>query len=200
MEQSSLVTHANAERIKKLVEGLDRGHRRGDGLAVRASDPVRPGSSVRRMPVPYWVTGVFIVGVLGIMWFPTRWLIKNAVSLHDQRGVTPGRLSGPTGRGPAFVARRPTVIRAESDGTRLITFRLLAPAAREVLVGGSFNDFDGARAVLVRGQDGIWETTLSLRPGRHTYKFKVDGVWLLDPTNPERTPAPRESSLIDVPY
>ena len=138
-----------------------------------------------------------MVFALGAMWVPTGGVIKSARSLEDRRGWTPALLSGPRGRGPVLTGRRPTEIRA-AGRPRAITFRLLAPAAREVFLGGSFNDFNGSENPMVRGSEGIWEITLSLPPGRHTYKFKVDGDWLLDPTNSEKTPSPRESSLIHV--
>jgi len=32
-----------------------------------------------------------------------------------------------------------------------------------------------------RQKDGLWETSLALPPGRHEYKFVVDGQWLPDP-------------------
>ena len=28
---------------------------------------------------------------------------------------------------------------------------------------------------------GHWETTIALAPGRHEYKFVVDGIWKRDP-------------------
>lgn len=180
-----LVSKPDRDIAKILAQALDR----EDVPAVPA----------RRAPMPYWGTAVFLVLVLGVMWGPTRWVVKSALSLEDRRGWTPALLSGPRGRGAVLTARRPTEIRAVYGGTRATTFRLLAPAAREVFLGGSFNDFNGSENPMVRGRDGIWEITLSLPPGRHTYKFKVDGDWLLDPTNPEKTPEPRESSLIDVP-
>ena len=30
-------------------------------------------------------------------------------------------------------------------------------------------------------EDGHWETTIALAPGRYEYKFVVDGQWLPDP-------------------
>lgn len=158
-----------------------------------------PAVAVRRSPMPYWGTAVFLVAALGVMWGPTVGVIKSALSLEDRRGWTPALLSGPRGRGAVLAARRPTEIRAAFGGSRATTFRLLAPAAREVFLGGSFNNFNGSENPMVRGNDGIWEMTLPLSPGRHAYKFKVDGEWLLDPANPEKSPSPRESSLIDVP-
>ena len=199
MDQIPLAAGPNAERVQKLVERLAPHLRRGDGAEVSSAPPFSSERAGRRWPVPYWATALFVALVLGVMWMPSRWAVESVVALHGQRDLTPARLSGPAGPGPALSARRPTVIRAASDGTRPMTFRLLAPAAREVLLGGSFNGFTGSRQPLVRGKDGVWETTVSLAPGRHTYKFKVDGKWQLDPTNPEKTPDPRAMSLIDVP-
>ena len=34
--------------------------------------------------------------------------------------------------------------------------------------------------------DGVFEAILELESGRHEYKFIVDGVWKVDPANPER--------------
>jgi 1,4-alpha-glucan branching enzyme len=79
-----------------------------------------------------------------------------------------------------------------------VTFRLLAPAAQNVYIGGTFNNFDATQHPLKQNADGVWETTLQLPLGPCLYKFKVDGQWELDPTNPEKTPAPREASLLDV--
>lgn len=221
MEQSSLASNPNTDRVRKILQSLNAVDRREVGTDLGMGPPVRPPVPARGMtpspeppsksfgdsrfpggakapPLPYWATALFIFLGVGLMWVPSLWLVESVRSLHGQRELTPAWLSGPTGRGPVLAARRPTVIRPAVDGTCPVTFRLLAPAAREVLLGGSFNGFNGSHDPLARGEDGIWETTLSLRPGRHTYKFKVDGEWLLDPTNPKKTPKPRESSLIDV--
>jgi hypothetical protein len=31
--------------------------------------------------------------------------------------------------------------------------------------------------------DGKWVIPLYLKPGKHTYKFLVDGKWIIDPAN-----------------
>ncbi len=144
----------------------------------------------------YWA--VFAVLAVAVLWNPTRWMVDSCRSLHAQRGATPDRLSGPAGPGVFFSAPRLTEIRAASVGTTPVVFRLLAPAAKSVFLGGSFNEFNGSHHPLVRGPNGLWETTVPLAPGRHLYKFKVDGEWVLDPANPDRTPAPPECSTIDV--
>jgi 1,4-alpha-glucan branching enzyme len=87
---------------------------------------------------------------------------------------------------------------AQEKAPRSVTFRLLAPAAREVFLGGSFNGYNAKKGSMTRRPDGVWEATLPLSPGRYTYRFKVDGQWKLDPTNPERTPDPGASSLLQI--
>jgi 1,4-alpha-glucan branching enzyme len=52
---------------------------------------------------------------------------------------------------------------------------------------GDFNHWkmnDESR--LSRLEDGKWEKTLGLTPGRYKYKFVVDGEWTLDAQNNER--------------
>jgi hypothetical protein len=198
LEQSSLVSNPNIDRVKRLLQELKAAELR-EGAPSERGPQSTSLSRGRPMPRPFWVTALFLLLAVAMLWTPTRWVWESVRTFHAQRERTPALLSGLKGPGPAFAARRPTEIRPRFEGTRPTTFRLLAPAAREVYLGGSFNSFRGSRTPMVRGEDGIWEVTVPLAPGRHTYKFKVDGKWLLDPTNPEKTPEPRERSLINVP-
>jgi 1,4-alpha-glucan branching enzyme len=54
--------------------------------------------------------------------------------------------------------------------------------ARKVIVCGSFNGWneDGYRMAKT---DGGWIFPIHLRPGKYTYKFILDGRWILDPGN-----------------
>lgn len=204
LEQTPQVSNPNVERVRRLLESLNAAERREEGV----HGPARPNvpaaappatALARRMPIPFWAAAIFLFIAAGALWEPSRWAWESLRGFHGQREWTPAGLSGSNGRGPVLSARRPTEIRPQFSGTRPTTFRLLAPAARDVFLGGSFNGFNGSQTPMVRGNEGIWEVTLSLSPGRHTYKFKVDGKWLLDPANPEKTPEPRERSLIHVP-
>ncbi len=63
------------------------------------------------------------------------------------------------------------------------TFRLDGQAeAKKVAVAGSFNGWNGNNYRMTR-QDGKWVFPISLRPGKYTYKFVVDGKWIRDPGN-----------------
>ena len=64
-----------------------------------------------------------------------------------------------------------------------VRFRLRAPAAKSVLLQGSFNQW-GHGVALNPGADGIWETWITLPPGRVRYHFMVDDVPLKPPHSP----------------
>lgn len=76
-----------------------------------------------------------------------------------------------------------------------VTFKLLAPNAKEVLVEAdffekvkrqtSFGMMEASGQIpMVKGEDGVWTYTTSMpSPELHTYCFYVDGVRMLDPSN-----------------
>jgi hypothetical protein len=65
------------------------------------------------------------------------------------------------------------------------TFRLKGYAdAKIVALTGSFNHWDQSQFIF--GREGEeWICRIDLEPGKHAYKFIVDGNWLLDPANTE---------------
>ena len=62
-----------------------------------------------------------------------------------------------------------------------VFFKVEAPEAREVILCGSFNDWDAHSRHLKRGKKGIWTTSMALEPGTYEYRFMVDGQWQNDP-------------------
>jgi alpha-amylase/alpha-mannosidase (GH57 family) len=77
-------------------------------------------------------------------------------------------------------AHRPIVT---GEGVR---FTLQAPEAIEVYVAGDFNGWHPAKDAMAKDETGTWAITIPLKPGRHEYKFVVDGgeMWKHDITNP----------------
>ncbi len=76
----------------------------------------------------------------------------------------------------------------EVHDDRTVTFRLRAPAAREVrLVGVAILTALGRTnqpAAFTKGDDGIWTLTVGpLRPDMYAYHLNVDGVQMADPNN-----------------
>jgi len=66
----------------------------------------------------------------------------------------------------------------------------------KVSLAGSFNDWSQTRDPLTKGDDGVWRASLSLDPGKHTYKFVVDGAWVADPSNPKTDDGGYGNSLL----
>lgn len=54
--------------------------------------------------------------------------------------------------------------------------------AKHVIVSGNFNNWDETSLKLQKTSSG-WELPYYLAPGKHTYKFIIDGVWQKDPSN-----------------
>lgn len=79
------------------------------------------------------------------------------------------------------------------------TFRLNGfPAAKQVVLAGSFNDWDEHNDLMQKTETG-WEYALFLGAGMHQYKFIVDGKWMIDPANPLQTGiAPMNNSVLMV--
>jgi len=66
-------------------------------------------------------------------------------------------------------------------GSKTVEFKLYAPKAKKVALAGSFNKWDIARSNARNDSRGNWLVKANLKPGRHEYKFWVDGAWVNDP-------------------
>ena len=71
-----------------------------------------------------------------------------------------------------------------------IPLKFVAPAAKQVFVVGTFNNWQTAATPLKPAPSGEWRGELKLAPGRYEYLFVVDGEWLPDPAARETTPNP----------
>jgi len=80
--------------------------------------------------------------------------------------------------------------RSKPNRKKRVIFTLEAPEAKRVHVTGGFCDWQTDSYALKKGRDGTWRTTLPLSPGRHEYRFLVDGEWRDDPNCRERFPNP----------
>ena len=80
-----------------------------------------------------------------------------------------------------------------------VTFRYLAPAAKEVKLAGS--QFGAANLPMKKDSVGIWSVTVGpIKPDIYPYSFIVDGVTVMDPANVDFFPNERfKASLVDVP-
>ena len=74
--------------------------------------------------------------------------------------------------------------------TKKVQFNLFAPEAKRVFLAGDFNNWDVDSLQMKKASKGTWETSFTLTPGRHEYRFWVDGVWYDDPNAQERVQNP----------
>jgi 1,4-alpha-glucan branching enzyme len=81
-----------------------------------------------------------------------------------------------------------------------VNFVLLEPGAKQVALCGDFNGWSPTATPMKRHDDGHWGTTVALAPGRHQYKFVVDGEWIADPAAQKNMPNEHGSlnSVVEV--
>lgn len=84
----------------------------------------------------------------------------------------------------AFPAAQPArVVSPDVRPDRQVTFRLLAPEVRAVLLTGEF--MQGSRP-LEKDATGLWSVTIGpIEPEVYHYNFTIDGVRTIDPGNPD---------------
>lgn len=74
--------------------------------------------------------------------------------------------------------------RATTNGKK-ISFQIKAEPGSAVFVAGTFNQWDPTQYPLRDNPDrGEFKTKLAVPPGRHEYKFVVNGAWHADPNCP----------------
>lgn len=69
-----------------------------------------------------------------------------------------------------------------------VKFTHAAPNAGSVHLAGSFNGWNADSHPLTKDADGVWTIVMALKPGKHEYKFVVDGSWFADGGNPDTVP------------
>ncbi|MCK8495396.1 alpha/beta hydrolase-fold protein [Spirosoma sp. RP8] len=94
--------------------------------------------------------------------------------------------------------RGPLVVSPQVNADKTVTFRYLAPAAKEVRLSAQF---EKAPVPMTKGDQGIWSVTVGpVKPDIYPYSFQVDGVTVMDPANVAFFPNERfKASLVDVP-
>lgn len=95
--------------------------------------------------------------------------------------------------------RGPFIVSPQILPDKKVTFRYLAPAAKEVRLAGG--QFGAVNLPMIKDSIGIWSITVGpVRPDIYPYNFVVDGVAVMDPANKDYFPNERfKASLVDVP-
>ena len=94
--------------------------------------------------------------------------------------------------------RGPLVISPQVQADKTVTFRYLAPLAKEVKLSAQF---EKAPLAMSKDAQGVWSITVGpIKPDIYPYSFQVDGVTVMDPANVAFFPNERfKASLVDVP-
>lgn len=104
---------------------------------------------------------------------------RDAKGMVESLTIEPSPSSGAR----TLIAKKVTLPSPSLKGNT--TFRLKGhPKARLVAVAGSFNDWNQSQVICGKEADE-WVCRIDLAPGKYTYKFIVNGDWLLDPDNPD---------------
>jgi enterochelin esterase family protein len=93
---------------------------------------------------------------------------------------------------------RPTAMVAspEISADGHVTFRILAPKATEVSLIGEF--LEGSKS-LTKDNSGLWSVTVGpIAPEMYHYNFVLDGVRIIDPSNPRLKTGSTPSTLMSI--
>lgn len=101
---------------------------------------------------------------------------------RDAKGQVNGLVMSPISDAKPVTARKLALPSPSLKGNTV--FRLKGyPRARIVAVAGTFNQWNQSQVLC--GREGEeWICRIDLAPGKYTYKFIIDGDWILDPDNP----------------
>jgi enterochelin esterase-like enzyme len=113
-----------------------------------------------------------------------------------------GRGSGRGGRGGGGATPVTALVSPDVHPDRTVTFRFRAPEATQVQLVGEIMQGKGPQA-MTKDDLGIWTTTVGpLPPEIWIYNFRLQGIEVTDPCNPDVKPVPpgfAMSSFVEVP-
>jgi len=66
---------------------------------------------------------------------------------------------------------------------RRVTFLFESSDAKEVILVGNFNNWNARKHPMKSNENGMWNKSVVIPPGRYEYKFLVDRQWEEDPQN-----------------
>ncbi|GAA4397779.1 alpha/beta hydrolase-fold protein [Nibrella viscosa] len=91
----------------------------------------------------------------------------------------------------------PTVVSPQVHPDNTVTFRYLAPNAKDVKLNAQF---EKSPLPMTKDAQGVWSvTTGPVKPDMYPYSFQVDGISVADPRNPAIFPNEGfQNSLVDI--
>jgi enterochelin esterase-like enzyme len=139
----------------------------------------------------YFMMKVFkFILVCMVIFFCTE--IAAIAQQTPKQGAKPAMGRGMMGMGGPRGVSSPAVA---SDNK--VTFRISAPKATTVTVRGDFGD----AAQMIKDEQGVWSVTVGpIQSEMYSYSFNVDGITVVDPSNPLNTHSSmRNQNILIVP-
>lgn len=120
---------------------------------------------------------------------------------NGRRSGTAPRASSVRPSTPEDTARKIERIYGPQPWDEGIVFVVRAAGARQVQLAGSFNDWNPGRTPMQHVDRDTFQIKVPLRPGRHLYRYVIDGQWRNDPANHvvEINPYGELNNVVDVP-
>jgi enterochelin esterase-like enzyme len=131
-------------------------------------------------------------------------IMGSALVEQPRAQQVPAAQPPPAGAGRGGGRGGPAVVSPQIEPDGRVTFRILAPQATTVTVGGDIGGRGGGppAVVMTKGENGVWTgtTTQPIKPGAFRYTFNVDGVTTVDSRNVRVSPSQSQvQSLLIVP-
>ncbi|NRB52338.1 MAG: serine hydrolase [Saprospiraceae bacterium] len=137
-----------------------------------------------------------------------RYAFPNSSNVYDSYGEICLRTGDRSGAAKYYA--RAAAMDADNQQAKELAVQLTKPTvgnttftldgysnAKLVSVAGDFNGWQELGNIM-RRHNGVWVTSLQLDPGKYEYKFVVDGVWILDPGNPQHIYEGNHNSVLEV--
>lgn len=117
--------------------------------------------------------------------------------IMQEKGQAAQALTTPT---KALEKRMNEIMKEELPKLAEVVFSIAAPQAKEVYIAGDFNGWKLDSHSRMEQMNGSWRKKVRLTPGKHHYRFVIDGEWTEDANNPikEVNPYGQMDSLIEV--
>ena len=94
--------------------------------------------------------------------------------------------------------RGPLALSPQVNPDKTVTFRYMAPSAKDVKLSAQF---EKGPVAMTKGDNGMWSVTVGpVKPDIYPYNFIIDGIQVMDPGNVAFFPNERfKASLVDIP-
>ncbi len=164
---------------------------------LRPPEPQAPPPEKSKLPL---LIGVIAVVVIVVLLSLNYWPKKEPPTISPPKPGEPVESKPPPAPEPtpAPPVNPPSTAPTTSAKRWKVEFSIPAPNASKVYLAGVFNNWSPTATPMQKRPDGRWVVSMELKTGTYEYKFVVDGNWMPDLENPERTKDSNDNSILRV--